>query len=80
MTPPSWDWRKKDGQDWTTPIKSQGACGSCYAFGSYTAMESCIKIKSGSPSFSIDLSEQFMVSCEKDWKSGILGCDGSYMN
>jgi C1A family cysteine protease len=78
--PTSWDWRDKDGKDWTTPIKNQGNCGSCYAFGSYAAMESCIKIKSNEPDLSIDLSEQFMVSCGKEWLDGINGCDGAYFN
>ena len=44
--PTSFDWRDKDDKDWTTPIKNQGACGSCYAFASYASMEACIKIKS----------------------------------
>lgn len=78
--PSSWDWRNKDGKDWTTPIKDQGDCGSCYAFGSYAAMESCIKIKSNKPDLSIDLSEQFMVSCGKEWVSGIFGCDGAQLD
>ena len=78
--PSSYDWRDKDGKDWTTPIKDQGNCGSCYAFGSYAAMESCIKIVSNKPSLSIDLSEQFMVSCGKDWVDGIDGCGGAQLN
>ena len=77
-SPSSWDWRNKDGKDWTTSIKSQGNCGSCYAFGTYAAMESCIKIKNNDPDLSIDLSEQYMVSCGKEWSSGIFGCDGAY--
>lgn len=43
-------------------------------------MESCIKIKSNKSSLSIDLSEQFMVSCGKDWVSGINGCSGAYLD
>jgi len=80
ITPSSWDWRNKDGKNWTTSIKNQGQCGSCYAFGSYAAMESCIKIKSNKPELSIDLSEQYMVSCGKDWVSGINGCEGAYLD
>jgi len=76
-SPSSLDWRNKDGHDWTTPIKNQGNCGSCYAFGSLAAVESCIKIKSDDPDLGIDLSEQFMVSCGKDWYSGMYGCDGA---
>jgi C1A family cysteine protease len=76
--PSSWNWRNKDGKDWTTPIKDQGSCGSCYAFGTYAAMEACIKIESNQPDLFIDLSEQYMVSCGEEWVSGILGCDGAY--
>jgi len=78
--PSSWDWRNHEGEDWTTNIKDQGLCGCCYAFGLYSAMESCIKIKSNKPNFYIDLSEQFMVSCGTIWTSGIFGCEGAYMS
>lgn len=82
LTPSTWDWRDatyngKTG-DWTTSIKSQGNCGSCYAFGSLAGLESVIKIKNENPDLSIDLSEQFMVSCGQEWMSGIDGCDGAY--
>jgi len=75
--PPSFDWRDEDGEDWTTPIKDQGYCGSCYAFGSYAALESCFKIVSNEPDMSIDLSEQYMVSCGRNWVAGLHGCEGS---
>jgi len=79
MTPTSLDWRNKDGADWTTPIKDQDNCGSCYAFGSLAAMESCINIEAGNPNLDMDLSEQFMVSCGKEWYPGRMkGCDGAY--
>jgi C1A family cysteine protease len=80
LAPSSWDWRNHEGFDWTTSIKDQGSCGSCYAFGLYSAMESCIKIKSNKPNFYIDLSEQYMVSCGTDWISGIFGCEGAYLS
>ena len=60
--PSSWDWRNHEENDWTTSIKDQGKCGSCYAFGIYAAMESCIKIKNNKPNLYIDLSELFMIS------------------
>lgn len=75
----SLDWRNKDGYDWTTPIRAQGDCGSCYAFGSYGAMEACLDIRDNQPNRNIDLSEQFMVSCGPDWYPGkIMGCNGGY--
>jgi hypothetical protein len=78
IAPLSLDWRNKDGHDWTTPIRNQGNCGSCYAFGSYGAMESCLKIKNNDPNMNIDLSEEFMVSCGDEWYLRIMGCDGAY--
>jgi C1A family cysteine protease len=81
--PSTWDWRDATYNsltgDWTTPIKNQANCGSCYAFGPLASVESLIKIKQGDPDFSIDLSEQFIVSCGTEWMSGsILGCQGAY--
>jgi len=77
-TPPSWDWRNYNGKDWTTPIKDQGSCGSCYAFAPYASWESCYKIESNSPDLPIDLSEQYMVSCgSQGWGHGLIhGCIG----
>jgi C1A family cysteine protease len=56
--------------DWRTvitgglpPIRNQGGCGSCWAFGSIGALECAIKIKDG---VTVDLSEQWMVSCNTD--------------
>ncbi len=82
-TASSWDWRDATYNgltgDWTTPIKNQANCGSCYAFAPLASIEALIKIKQGDPDFSIDLSEQFIVSCGMEWMSGnILGCDGAY--
>ena len=80
--PPSWDWRSATHEgitgDWTTSIKNQGHCGSCYAFGSLAALEAVINIKGEDPDIDKDLSEQFMVSCGMEWVSGIDGCDGAY--
>ena len=66
--PEKWDWRDNNG---VTPIKNQGACGSCWAFGTVGILESVIKIKSG---VTVDLSEQWLVSCNKNgW-----GCNGGW--
>jgi len=59
--PAAWDWRTKGI---VPPIRpTQGTCGSCWAFGTVGVMESAIK-KSGGPL--VDLSEQFLISCNKD--------------
>ncbi|MGE5416473.1 MAG: C1 family peptidase, partial [Acidobacteriota bacterium] len=66
--PSAWDWRNQGG---VTPVKDQGGCGSCWAFSTCAVMESAIKIKDN---VTIDLSEQNLVSCNKDgW-----GCSGGY--
>ena len=68
MLPESYDWRDNNG---VTPIKNQGNCGSCWAFGTVGILESAIKIETGS---TVDLSEQWLVSCNKDgW-----GCNGGW--
>jgi len=55
--PPAFDWRGLDG---CTPVRDQGQCGSCWAFGAVGAMEAAIHIHEGSLT---DLSEQWLVSC-----------------
>jgi hypothetical protein len=58
--PASLDWRT---EGIVTSVKDQMTCGSCWAFGTVGVMESAL-LKSGGPS--TDLSEQFLVSCNKD--------------
>ena len=54
-----------------TPVKSQGGCGSCWAFAATAEMEAFVKIHYGE---SLDLSEQQIVSCN----TGGSGCDGGW--
>lgn len=58
--PASFDWRT---QGIIPPIRDQGACGSCWAFGTVGIMESAVKKAMGPLS---DLSEQFLISCNND--------------
>jgi len=66
------------GYDWTTRIKNQGYCGCCYAFGTLAVLESVAKIKLNRPDLDVDLSEQFIVTCGKEWSDNddFLGCNG----
>ncbi len=66
--PAYWDWRTKGI---VPPIRDQGGCGSCWAFGTVGAMESALK-KSGGPL--TDLSEQYLVSCNTEGWS----CSGGW--
>ncbi|RCV63203.1 Cysteine protease, C1A family [Methanophagales archaeon] len=60
--PASFDWRYAGG-DWTTSIKSQGTCGSCWAFGSLAVLETQINIEGNDPTIDTNLAEQYMLSC-----------------
>ena len=61
--PEEFDWRDHDGYDWTTPIRDQGSCGSCVAFGVIGALEGDMKVQFNAPQWDIDLSEQHLFSC-----------------
>ncbi|MCA1916266.1 C1 family peptidase, partial [Methanospirillum hungatei] len=69
--PTSFDWRNNGG-DYTTPIKNQGSCGSCWAFATTGAFESYKEIKSGNPGINPDYAEQYLVNCAGDQS----GCNG----
>lgn len=71
--PASFDWRDKDGQDWMTPVKDQGMCGSCWAFATIGAMEAVYNIVAVNPDSNIDFSEEYLVSdCHQEafWYQG----------
>lgn len=66
--PEAFDWRELDG---CTPVRDQRDCGSCWAFSTVGALECNIKIKD---EVSVNLSEQWLVSCNTDGCS----CDGGW--
>jgi C1A family cysteine protease len=76
--PPNFDWRNYNG-NWLTPVKNQGACGSCWAFATMGDMESEIKIARNDSNFDVDLSEQDLVSCGVPYGfyPGAGGCEGA---
>lgn len=59
--PAALDWRNNGG-NFVTPVKNQGGCGSCVAFGTIASIESQIKILRGA-SYAIDLSEAHLFYC-----------------
>ena len=71
------------GVDWVSagyvsPIKDQGACGSCWAFSAVGAVESRFAVKMGSTGYLTQLSEQELVDCSKAY--GNNGCGGGWMD
>ncbi len=66
--PSSWDWRSFGV---LTPIKDQGNYGTCWAFSQNGTVEANI-LANGGPS--LDLSEQFLVTCNKQgWNANSGG-------
>jgi len=63
MYPLTLDWRDYNGKDYTTPVKDQGTCGSCWAFGTLGTLEAMINVKADSENPEMDLSEQELLSC-----------------
>jgi predicted secreted protein len=66
--PTAFNWCDQGG---CTPVKNQGSCGSCWAFGTVGPLESNILIHDG---VSRDLAEQYLLSCNTEgW-----GCNGGW--
>ena len=59
---PGYSWRNRHGQDWVTPAKSQGNCGSCWAFAATGATELFVNLYYNRH-IDYDLAEQQLVSC-----------------
>jgi len=57
----------------TPPVKNQGQCGSCWAFGALAHLNSAMKIKKGTLT---SYSEQQLVSCTG--YLGNYGCAGGW--
>jgi C1A family cysteine protease len=64
ISPPQFfDWRNFNGQNYITPAKDQGTCGSCWAFAAIGDIEAKYNIDNSNPNIDLDLSEQELVSC-----------------
>jgi len=61
--PSARDWRNWNGQDWTTPVRNQGGCGSCVGFGTVGAIESRLEIANNNSNLNPDLSEAHLFYC-----------------
>jgi C1A family cysteine protease len=61
--PTSFDLRNAGGGNYTTPVKEQGGCGSCVAFGSAGAMEHVARYTRRTTGLPLDLSEAHLFYC-----------------
>lgn len=64
--PTSLDWRDSNS---VTPVRDQGACGSCWAFAATAYAESKIIID-GRYTNTVDLAEQFVFECSASGDCG----------
>ncbi len=72
---PSLDWRNYGGNNYVTPVRNQGNCGSCWAFATTAALESFWLISHNTPNTDVNLAEQVLVSC-----AGAGSCGGGYID
>lgn len=66
--PALFDWRNVGGDNFISPIKNQGGCGSCVAFGTAAAIDAAMRIAANTPVGSSanniqDLSEAQLFYC-----------------
>ena len=67
--PDAFDWRDRG---MVTPVRDQGACGSCWAFATVANLEG---LYYGAKGVVVDLSEQLLVDCD----TNDSGCNGGLM-
>lgn len=60
---PEVDWRERNGKKWMTPVRDQGECGSCVAFGTIAALESRARIIYNRPDWDVSLSVADLFFC-----------------
>jgi C1A family cysteine protease len=61
--PASYDLRNVGGKNFITPVKDQGGCGSCVAFGTSATVEGTKRVLANNPNLAIDLSEAHLFYC-----------------
>ena len=70
--PQSLDWRTKGV---VTPVKTQGHCGSCWAFSAVETIESALALATGEPPVPLSV-EQILVCCATQHHSQCSSCMG----
>jgi C1A family cysteine protease len=70
--PSSFSWRSNGG-DYTTPVRDQRSCGSCWAFAGTAVFETFWERLNQNPALNPDFAEQYLVSCSYE-----DGCGGGW--
>lgn len=66
------------GRSYIGPVRQQGSCGACYAFGACAAAEGAYNLATGSCDQNcVDFSEAFIAFCLDPLYNGFDGCRGS---
>ena len=79
LLPDRFDWRNVgNGLSYIGPVRHQGSCGACYAFGACAAAEGAYNMATNSCNDScVDFSEAFITFCLDSLYDGFNGCAGS---
>lgn len=57
------DWRNAKGENWVTPVRDQGNCGSCVSFATVATMECQARIEYKAPRWDVNLAEADLFFC-----------------
>jgi cathepsin C len=76
--PDSFDWRNVNGVNFVSPIRNQGSCGSCYAFGSMGMTEARLRLLSNNTVQTV-YSTQDIVECSQYSQVIVLAAKQSIM-
>jgi len=73
VLPNRFDWRNVKGESFISPVRDQGACGSCFAMATIDALEARIRVQSKN-AHKLNLAVQDVISCSPYSQQ----CSGGY--